>query len=247
MKDEFRLAIDAAKQAGHLLQKTQKSTLDVLSEEGRDIKLQADRDAEALILDILKDSPYDALAEESGEHGLLAGDAPYWVIDPLDGTYNYSRKLPECCVSIALCQQEKPLLGVIYDFNRDELFSGIVGEGAWLNDQPMAVSAVSDPTKAAVCTGFPAHRDYSEESLNLFFQRARRYKKIRMLGSAALMLAYVACGRVDGYMEEDIMFWDVAAGVALVEAAGGVCRVEHSQRKKWARKVWCAGTSEIFA
>jgi len=247
MNQDLQLAKQTAKQAGQLLLEIQQSTLQVLSEKGRDIKLQADQDAETLILNALKESQYDALAEESGEHGLLDGDAPYWVIDPLDGTYNYSRKMPECCVSIALCRKETPLLGVIYDFNRDELFSGAVGEGAWLNDNPMTVSTIDDPAKAAVCTGFPAHRDYGEESLKQFLQRAQKYKKIRMLGSAALMLAYVACGRADGYMEEDIMFWDVAAGVALVEAAGGVCKVEPSDRKKWGRKVWCANSPEIFS
>jgi myo-inositol-1(or 4)-monophosphatase len=246
MEAELQLAKQAAQQAGRLLLDIQRSALQVLSEEGRDIKLQADRDAEELILNALKSSPYNVLAEESGEHGVLEGDAPYWVVDPLDGTYNYSRKLPECCVSIALCQKEAPLLGVIYDFNRDEMFSGIVGEGAWLNDEPMRVSTITDPSNAIVCSGFPAHRDYSENALTNYIQRFKQFKKVRMLGSAALMVAYVACGRVDGYMEEDTMFWDIAAGVALVEAAGGVCRIEKSERKKWARKVWCSGTKEIF-
>ncbi len=217
-----------------------------MSEIGRDIKLQADQDAEAIILKALSASGYPVLAEESGEHGLVDGDTPYWIVDPLDGTMNFNRGFPECCVSIALFRGEDPLLGVIYDFNRDECFRGIVGEGAWLNDTPMTVSGIAERNQAVLCTGFPTHRSFDEDSIEEFVRSAQDFKKVRMLGSAALMVAYVACGRADAYLEESIMLWDVAAGLALVQAAGGYIDVQPSPRKKWGRIVRCGAHRDLW-
>jgi len=217
-----------------------------LSEIGRDIKLQADQDAESIILKALAETGYSVLAEESGEHGLLEGDDPYWVVDPLDGTMNFNRGLPECCVSIALCQGQDPVMGVIYDFNRDECFQGIVGEGAWLNDAPMSVSGISERSQAVLCTGFPTHRSFDSDSLEEFIRSAQDFKKVRMLGTAALMVAYVACGRADAYLEDSIMLWDVAAGIALVRAAGGYAEMKPSPRKKWGRIVRCGSHPDLW-
>jgi myo-inositol-1(or 4)-monophosphatase len=236
----LKVAEDAARDAGQFLLEQMQREQEILSRQGRDIKIQADRDAEERILFRLKATGYPALAEETGLHGLLKQDGPFWIVDPLDGTMNFSRGLPFCCVSIALCQGDEPLLGVIYDFSRDECFSGAPGRGAAYNGMAMRVADTRDTRQAMLATGFPSMRSMEVEALEPFLREARAFKKVRMLGSAALMLAYVACGRVDAYAEDDIMFWDVAAGVALVRAAGGVAELTASPRVEWGREVRAA-------
>ena len=242
---ELALATRAATEAGARLREDFHSEKSILSEIGRDIKLQADQDAEKHILDLFQTTGYSVLAEESGEHGELNADTLCWVVDPLDGTMNYSRRMPLCCVSIALCRGEEPLLGVIYDFNRDELFTAVVGAGAWVNGVPAQVSTSTDPEKAILTTGFPVSFAYEDQGMADFCGRVRRFKKTRMLGSAALMLAYVGSGRADAYSEDDIMLWDIAAGIALVKAAGGYVNIQPS-KKKWARRVRCAANASIW-
>lgn len=245
-KAELELAQETARLAGTRLAKDQAGERSVLSSVGKDIKLQADRDSEAIILEHLATSDYPVLAEESGQHGVIETGEPYWVVDPLDGSLNFKREIPFCCLAIALCQGETPLLGVIHDFNRDELFSGAVGEGASMNGRPIHVSGTRETGQAVLCTGFPTKRDYSGPVLEEFVAQVQQFKKIRMLGSAAMMLTYVACGRVDAYAEDDIMLWDVAAGVALVRAAGGWADLRPSERVRWGRRVRCAAYESIW-
>ncbi len=218
MKEHLDLAIEAAREAGGLLNESSPGdTVHV----GRDVKLDADRLAENLIIDRLTaKSPFGVLAEESGTRP-GANEALRWIVDPLDGSMNFLRGIPLCCVSIALCRGTEPVLGVVYDFWRDEMFTGAIGHEAKLNGTRIHVSGVADAGKAVLCTGIPVSADFSLEGLNQFIVDARRYKKIRLLGSAALSLAYVAAGRADAYQERNIKIWDVAAGVAIVEAAGG--------------------------
>lgn len=248
LREELLLAEHAAREAGAVLLANMLNAQTVLCELDRDIKLQADRDAEALILSRLQPTGHPVLAEESGEHGAPGGgDALYWVVDPLDGTFNYSRQFPICAVSIGLCRGDEALLGVIYDFNRDEMFSGIVGEGAWLNGKPMCVSPRAQRAQAVLCTGTPSRGDFSQSVLLDYVQTLASFKKVRLMGSAAVMLAYVASGRADAYMENDIMWWDIAAGLALVRAAGGWCECAESPRIAWGRRVRCAGRAELWA
>jgi myo-inositol-1(or 4)-monophosphatase len=247
---ELALARRTAREAGALLRELARGPVAVLSAEAKDIKLAADREAEALIVAALEaGSPCPILGEESGEHGAVRR-GPCWVVDPLDGTLNYSRGLALCCVSLALVEGERPLLGVVYDFNREETFSAIVGEGAWLGDEPMRVSErVSergDASQAILATGFPSHRTFDDAALMGFVRQVQRFKKVRLLGSAALSLAAVACGRVDAYAEDDIMLWDVAAGLALVEAAGGYVSLEPSARLEWGRRVRAAASPALW-
>ncbi len=244
---ELDLAVRAAADAAVYLEESFGQEKVVLEETGRDIKLQADRDAEDRILTVLAQSEYPVLAEESGEHGVLGGNSPFWVVDPLDGTMNYKHGIPLCCVSIALCQGDEPVLGVIDDFNRAESLRGVVGEGAWIGDAPVSVSATTRADRAILATGFPVKGDFGSKSLEAFVGRARGFKKVRMLGSAALMMAYVACGRVDAYAEDGVMFWDVAAGVALVRAAGGWVEMTDSERVKWGKRVRCSAHADIWA
>lgn len=237
---EKELAIRAAREAGAFLRAHMLGAQTVLLDEGRDIKIQADRDAEKLILDMLAGTGHPVLAEESGEHGLIDTNSPYWVVDPLDGTMNFARNLPICAVSIALCIGDTPELGVIYDFNRDECFEGSIESGARCNGQAVRVSELRDAAKAILSTGVPSRMSLEGESLDRFVAKLKGFKKVRMIGSAAMSLALVACGRVDIYSEEAIFFWDVAAGVALVRAAGGIAEVERSGASKWAVNVWAA-------
>jgi len=196
----------------------------------KDVKIAADETLDRLIRRSLsRQSPFSVLSEESGfraDQRFLADGEYHWIVDPLDGSLNLSRGIPFSCVSIALWREMRPVLGVIRDCHRKERFSGIVGQGAWLNDQAIHVSDVRSPREAILCTGFPAGADYSAAAIEHVISDIQAYQKIRWLGSAALSLAYVACGRADVYAEEGIALWDVAAGVAIVQAAGGFAQVE---------------------
>ncbi len=224
MRDsELDLAIETARGAGALLRVRTRGAADVVSSEGHDMKLHSDKASEAFIMERLQtSSSIPLLTEESGAHGLLdlrSGEA--WIVDPLDGSLNFNRGIPLFCVSIALWSGGAPKLGVVYDVERDELFSGVSGVGAWLNGAPIAVSRVKEKKDAVLCGGFPSKSKMDDMAMALFTERARSFKKLRMLGAAALMLSWTACGRVDAYAEDDIMLWDVAAGLAIVAGAGG--------------------------
>lgn len=194
---------------------------------GRDIKIAADAEIDQAIVALLaSDDGFPLLTEESGHVGHSASAGGYcWIVDPLDGSFNYSRRIPLCAVSVALWRGSQPLLGVVHDPMRREVFSGIVGVGAWLNGRRMTISDVRLPERGVLCTGFPVASEFSTAAVARVVRAVRAFKKVRWLGSAALSLAYVASGRADAYMESEIYVWDVAAGVALVLAAGGQVRV----------------------
>ncbi len=224
----------AARAAGHLL-RTEFALApepgDVRSEAGRDLKLQADVRAEALILERLATAaPLPVLSEESGASPDFDSAGDHWVVDPLDGTLNFGRRLPLCCVSIGLWRGEAPVLGVVHDVVTGETFTGLVGQGAFQDGRAMATSSVAEAAGAVFATGFPSGRSFEEAPLLDFVRKVRVYKKVRLLGSAALSLAWLAAGRVDAYGEEDIWFWDVAGGLALVAAAGGAFVCEPGTR-----------------
>lgn len=244
--EELELARRAARKAGAHLAGLKLEERVVLSREGRDIKLRADRDAEKIILALLKEeSDHPVLTEERGEIG-TPGEGLFWVIDPLDGTMNFNRGIPMCCVSVALVEEEQPRLGVIYDFNRDELYHAVEGGGAFVNEQPIAVADTRETGQAVLSTGFPSYRDMSDASMQQFVGLVQSFKKVRMIGSAAMSLAYVACGRVDAYGEDDIMLWDIAAGLVLVAEAGGVIELRKSERHKWGRHVRTAARAGLW-
>lgn len=248
-REELQLATVAAREAGRLLWRKFREAPEILDDSGRDVKAQADRDAEALILEKLAKIPHPVLAEESGAHGEIA-TGPVWVVDPLDGTQNFCRGIPLSCVSIALVHDLRPVLGVVFDFHRDELFCGIVGVGAWLhaglNDTPIHVSEVRAPARASLATGYPAYRALDDPGVQEFVDALRRFKKVRLLGTAALELAWVAAGRIDAYAEDEIRLWDVAAGLALVEAAGGFYACTPGTTHLWGRRVRCAAHADLW-
>jgi myo-inositol-1(or 4)-monophosphatase len=159
------------------------------------------------------------------EEGLVEGvdKGLRWIIDPLDGTTNFVHNLPFYSISIALAQDDDLLLGVIYAPCTREMFSAVKGEGAFLNGDPIRVSAKENLEDALLATGFPYDRfDRMEEYMASLEQLMRQCRGLRRLGSAALDLAYVACGRFDAYFEHNLQPWDVAAGILMVREAGGV-------------------------
>lgn len=218
------LAVEAAETAGAALLARGDAFQGVAAEAGRDIKLHADRAAEALIVGRLQaGSPHAVLGEETGWHGAPPQDdgTPYWVVDPLDGSANYDRHIPICAVSIALMRGTTPVLGVITDFHHGETFTGGEGLPAACNGAPIRVSDVSETGRAVLVTGLPVKSDYSDEALGRMARDFANWKKVRMIGSAAMASVYVASGRADRYAETGTRLWDVAAGLAIVAAAGG--------------------------
>jgi myo-inositol-1(or 4)-monophosphatase len=193
----------------------------ILSSTKKDIKLQADISAETVIKDIIKSqSNLPILAEESGLSSEKISST-FWVVDPLDGTANYSRNIPICCVSIGLISDLKPVLGVIYDFNNDELYEGSIATKALLNNNEISVSKVDNFYDGVLLTGLPNNTDYSDNALLKMVKDFQNWRKVRMIGSAAMASVYVASGKADLYTEKKTYLWDIAAGAAIVNAAGG--------------------------
>jgi len=224
----LHLAEATALLAGHHLKQRRNDWQGIEKAAHHDIKIHGDRMAEKIIKDQLyTQSNIRIFSEESGYNGDNEEKSElHWVIDPLDGSLNYHQNIPFYCVSIALYEGKNPILGVIYDFNRSELFTGLVGVGSWLNHDSVKPSQVNEISAAVLGTGFPVNTDFSNQSLLRFIEQIQRFRKVRLLGSAALSLCYVACGRLDAYQEENIMFWDVAAGCALVQSAGGKVHIK---------------------
>ena len=224
----LEIAKSAALDGGNYLLANQGKDLEVLLNEGRDIKLQLDTDTENLIKKTLRSkSSFSILGEETG----LSGDLGefYWVIDPLDGTSNFLREIPISCVSIALMQNLNPILGVIYDFNHDDLYFGHQESRAFLNKREICVSNYSLKNESTLVTGIPAKQHYSDDEFKNMIDDFQNWKKIRMIGSAAMASVYVAAGKAETYKENGIFLWDIAAGAAIVNAAGGVASITNIQ------------------
>ena len=214
------VARDAALEGGRILLEFLDSDLEVSAKGPRNLVTEADLAAERTIIDaIRRNFPHDSiLAEESGVHG--AGERQ-WVIDPLDGTTNYSHRYPFFSVSLAYRVAGRIQLGVVYDPVAEELFSATLGGGAQLNCKSIQVSAETDLRRGFLATGFSYDYGEMETNLDLFARVSRQVQAVRRDGSAALDLCYVACGRFDGYWELSLSPWDMAAGWLVVEEAGG--------------------------
>ncbi len=217
----LEVAEEAARAAGELLRARFGKPLTVNATTAHDIKLEVDVLTQNLITEILLGRfPEHALY---GEEGLVGDQSSehQWVVDPLDGTVNYFYGLPHFCVSIALRFRGEVIVGVIYDPIREEMWSGQKGKPPLLNGREFRVSERADLAECVVSVGLSKTRTTIEKGLPLLGEMVHRVRKCRMLGSAALDLAYVACGRLDAYIEPGISLWDIAAGWLLVEAAGG--------------------------
>jgi myo-inositol-1(or 4)-monophosphatase len=218
-------AIQTAREAGRVLAEKFGRALQVSNKGDIDLVTEADIAAERLIVERIRSyHPRHAiLTEESGDVVTVgdAGSGYKWIIDPLDGTTNYAHGYPCFCVSIALEHEGRVVLGVVYDPTRDELFAAERGGGATLNGRSLRVSETSELNGALLCTGFPYDVRDRGDFARHFRNFIMRAQSVRRDGAAALDLAYVAAGRFDGFYEEGLRPWDVAAGVLLVEEAGG--------------------------
>jgi len=226
LDEHMEIAKEIAMSLGNILRNRSEDWLNISTSTEHDIKLVGDKKAEDFIFNsLVKKSPFPIFGEESGWRKPQHDGLPYWIIDPIDGTVNYLQGIPSCCISIALMYKNKPVIGVIHDFNREETFTAINNAGAHLNGKSIYVAKKIKSQDAILATGFPTQTHCSINEISKTVNTFSRWKKIRMLGSAALSLAYVASGRIDAYHENSIMLWDIAAGWALVEAAGGVVSV----------------------
>ncbi len=222
------IAKSAALEAGKYLLINQGKELKILHDAGRDIKLQLDIDTENIIKkNISSQSEFSILGEETG----FTDDVGefYWVVDPLDGTSNFLRDSPISCVSIALMQNLTPILGVIYDFNHDDLYFGHQNSKAFLNQEQISVSDYSEKSQSTLVTGIPAKTNYSDDEFKNMIDDFQHWKKVRMIGSAAMAAIYVAAGKAETYKENGIFLWDIAAGAAIVNAAGGIASITNIQ------------------
>ena len=224
----LEIAKSSALVGGKYLLENQGEDLDILVNEGRDIKLQLDTDTENIIKQHLAlFSKFSMLGEETG----LSDDLGefYWVVDPLDGTSNFLRNIPISCVSIALMQNLTPILGVIYDFNHDDLYFGHQQSKAFVNQKEITVSDYSKKSQSTLVTGIPAKANYSDDEFKNMIDDFQHWKKVRMIGSAAMASIYVAAGKAETYKENGIFLWDIAAGAAIVNAAGGIASITNIQ------------------
>ena len=226
MRDRMQLATELARRAGGLILEGQNTSLQISRKGQNDLVTDYDLKSEKLLVDgILEAYPEDRiLAEEGTDSRVVQGDAEHlWLIDPIDGTTNYAHGLPFYSVSIGLMSNDQLVLGVIYDPARDELFHAIKGGGAWLGDQPLGVSETHTLEDSLLVTGFPYDiRTNPDNNLNHYSVLSKLSRGVRRLGSAALDLAYVAAGRLDGFWELRLNPWDWAAGVLLAQEAGGL-------------------------
>jgi myo-inositol-1(or 4)-monophosphatase len=216
-----RTAEEAARIAGRVLAERFGGERTIDYKGGIDLVTDADRAAEAALLAFLRERhpEHAILAEESGAS---AGTGLRWIVDPLDGTTNYSHRVPHFCVSVAVEGPDGVLAGAIHEPLLDELFSAARGEGATLNGQPLRASATTELRRALMCTGFPYDvHERPEAPVGLFTRFILKVQGVRRTGSAALDLAYVAAGRFDAFFEFGLKPWDVAAGALLVQEAGG--------------------------
>jgi myo-inositol-1(or 4)-monophosphatase len=219
---ELKLAEITCTTAQTKLAELSLDALEIDTSLGREWKIKADKILESVIIPTLRQgSNYPILSEESGFHKGTGEE--YWVVDPLDGTANFFRGLPIYCISVGLWKNNQPILGVVLDPHNKQLFSGIVGDGAQCNGCEIQVrkGPELEPSSSILCTGFPAGLDHTKKNLAKLIGLISHFGKVRMLGSAALMLCYVASGRCDSYWEKRIRLWDVAAGLAIVASAGG--------------------------
>lgn len=223
----LNFAIQVARDAGNVLVDRLGRAVQVSNKGTIDLVTEADLASEKLIIERIRSHyPRHAiLAEESGaseeDPANPFGSEWRWIVDPLDGTTNYAHGYLCFCVSIGVERAGKLELGVVYDPMRNEMFAAERGQGATLNERPIRVSEVEELGRAMVCTGFPYNVRERPDFARDFTNFTMEAQAVRRDGSAALDLAYVACGRFDGFWEDGLNAWDVAAGVLLIEEAGG--------------------------
>ena len=220
LSDLLEIAKKAALTSGNFLKKKFYQDQEISLDNGRDIKLKIDVESEKLIFKCINEkSKLPILSEESGASKDL-GDT-FWIIDPLDGSSNYFRKIDICAVSIALMHKGELLLGVINDFMNDDLYFASKNGGAFCNHIPIMVSNTKEAHQGTIMSGIPAKSHYTDTEFTSMIELFQKWKKVRMIGSAAIANLFVANGRADCYEEKGTFVWDVAAGAIIVNEAGG--------------------------
>lgn len=194
----------------------------VVSSQGRDIKIFGDKILEEKIITYLEENgEYPVVGEESFQKRKDCVPQSFWVVDPIDGSFNCSREIPFYCISVGFIEGGVPILGFIYDLSGKKLYecrkSGVYDE----ENNQIEVSKITDLKEACLATGFPIYLDLNDDKFEKYVGNFKKVKKVRMFGSAAMSLLYVSMGRVDIYFERNIKLWDVAAGLAMVKRAGG--------------------------
>jgi len=210
-----------AREAGALLMQFFDRNIQIEYKGEADLVTAADRKSEELIRERIRKlwPSHDVLGEEEGLRD--TGSEFRWYVDPLDGTTNFAHGYPVFCVSMGLQKGQELIAGVCYDPTRDELFAAERGTGAYLNERPIHVSTVPKLAQSLLATGFPSHKRHKNPNIYFYHQITLRSHGVRRPGSAALDLCSVACGRFDGFWEFNLNPWDTAAGVLIVEEAGG--------------------------
>jgi len=210
-----------AREAGALLMEYFDKNIKIEYKGEADLVTAADRKSEALIRERIRSlwPTHDVLGEEEGLRD--TGSEYRWYVDPLDGTTNFAHGFPVFCVSMALQHKNEMLAGLCYDPTRNELFAAERGKGAHLNERRIHVSKIMQLSESLVGTGFPSHKRHKNPNIHFYHQITLRTHGVRRAGSAALDLCYVASGRLDGFWEFNLNPWDTAAGVLMVEEAGG--------------------------
>ena len=220
----LNFAIETAREAGQILLEKFGRRINVSLKGDINLVTEADLASEELIIEKIKSyyPKHAILAEESGEAVVIGGDKRWkWIIDPLDGTTNYAHGYPCFCVTLALERDGEIVIGVTFDPTRNEMFAAEKGKGATLNNKPIRVSETENLSDALIVTGFPYDFKQRLDFARHLTEFLLRSRGVRRDGSAAIDMAYVACGRFDGFWEEGLNPWDVAAGLLLIEEAGG--------------------------
>lgn len=249
MHPTLNIAVKAARRAATVINRasTQLDLLTVQSKSPNDFVTEVDRAAEQAIIEVLRDAfpGHGILAEESGESG---PESEYnWIIDPLDGTTNFIHGFPQYAISIAQTKNGALEHAVVYDPCTNELFTASRGSGAFLNDRRIRVSRRTRLNDSLIGTGFPFRQfDNVDAYLAMFKELTQKTAGIRRPGAASLDLAYVACGRLDGFWEMGLSPWDMAAGVLLIQEAGGLVSDLSGEADFMATGNVVAGTPKIF-
>ncbi len=251
MQPTLNIAVKAARRAASIINRASLDLdlLKVQSKSPNDFVTEIDRAAEAAIIDVLRDAypEHAILAEESGEAGDTANSEYQWIIDPLDGTTNFIHGFPQYAISIALARKGVLEQAVVFDPNRNELFTASKGRGAFLNDRRIRVSKRIRLNESLIGTGFPFRQlDHVDAYLAMFKELTQKTAGIRRPGAAALDLAWVACGRIDGFWEMGLSPWDMAAGVLLIQEAGGLVSDLAGEADYMTTGNVVAGTPKIF-
>jgi myo-inositol-1(or 4)-monophosphatase len=224
MHEMKKTLLYATNEAGKVIQQYFNGVFKIDHKEGiNNLVTEVDKHAEKVIIDIIREKypQHSIISEEVGE--MLTESEYQWIIDPIDGTVNFAHGVPLCCVSIGVMHHGIPVLGAVFNPMMNELFVAERGMGATLNGLPISVSGKSDFNTALLVTGFPYKwpANESEHPIKVFERLVLEGLPVRRLGSAAIDLCWVACGRFDGFWEYNLSAWDVAAGYLIVEEAGG--------------------------